>query len=121
MDQLRNKLLSIQKEEILREFMGEEYLSSSQEEKDRIYEYIGSRVEQEVDVMLREFIYNYNKSSPQAKQNFWMQIIFTFINIVLTIGIAFAVNEKAWVFVSILGIVSFVTHFIPHIQSRNGG
>lgn len=121
MDQLRNKLFNIQKEEILKEFMKEGYLSATQEEKDNIFEPIRGTVELEVDRMLKEFIYNYNSSSPQVKQNFWLQVVLTFINITSTIGVAFAVNEKSWVFVTLLGLVSFATNFVPLIQIKVGG
>jgi hypothetical protein len=99
-------------EETLREFLGENLQTTSIDEKQRLLEILRKRgeIDREVELILNAFQAEIEQNSPAKRKRKITTAIFSGIYLILTIAIAYAVNEKAWVFVSILAVLNIILY-----------
>lgn len=101
----------------LREYLGDRFNVASSEEKTGLLSTLRRRgeIDREVENVLNTFANEIQRDSAGAKKKKIRTLIIAGLNLIITIGMAYAVNEKAWVFVSILGVINLVVIALPII------
>lgn len=113
MSNLRDLLIQHQYEIVLKGHFGDDFSSTTEEEKQSIISLVAFQVAHDVDVMLNQYIEYAKLISPQEKSNLKVDVAFTIINVVLTIALAYSVNEEAWKYVTFFAIISVVSYLAP--------
>lgn len=113
MSNLRDILIHHQYDIVLKEHFGNEYPSVSDEEKQSIISLVAFQVAHDVDLILNQYIEYAKLISPKEQNNIKVDIIFTVINVLLTIAIAYSVNVEAWIFVTFFAVLSIVSYSAP--------
>lgn len=119
MSNLRDTLLEIQREKTLKLLLADEYENASEEKKKHYLRVVDKQIEHDVDKMLQDFIISYKKDSPEAKKNRSLRWFYIILNVILTPGIAYAVNKEEWLFLAILSILMVVNQSLPHIYEKD--
>lgn len=101
--------------ETLKEYLGSRYLSVTVQEKEELLNTLRNRgeIDREIENVLNAFLHEIQKNSPDSRKRKIKAAIFAALNLLLTIGIAYAVNETAWVFVTLLAIANVVVIVLP--------
>lgn len=117
MNKLKDTLLEIQREKTLRLLLKEKYEQSTMEEREHYLSILGDQIERDVDDLINDFIRNYRRNEPNAVKNKKLRNVYIIANIVLTLAGAYAVNEKAWVYVVIIGLLMVCNQYLPFIYN----
>lgn len=115
MRNLRDILRGNVENETLREYLGEEQFSTADhQERERILNILRRRgeIEREIDLILNTFLEDIQKTSRPNKKRKLKAAIYAAINLILTIGIGYAVNETAWTFVWVLGVINVFVYIL---------
>lgn len=117
MSQLRNLLIQLHEEDTLKKLLGNEYEIATSEHKDYLLDIsrVRNQISIDVDVMLHEYVLSYQQNTPEAAKDNKLKWIYIFLNIVLSTGSAYAVNEEAWVFVTLLSCALLATQRLPFV------
>lgn len=118
MSDLRDILIQYQYEVVLKKHFGDDYYTVSDDEKKGIITLIEKSVALDVDSMLSEYVNYVKATSPVTKNNKLTEIVLAIINILLTIGLAYSVNEEAWVFVTLFGLINLITFIAPIFMKK---
>ncbi|PED63149.1 hypothetical protein [Bacillus toyonensis] len=119
MSQLRDTLLELQKEKTLRLLLGNRYDQATDAEKQHYLSVVGTQIENDVDVLLHQHVINYQSNTPVSRKGKKLKWVYIIVNVVLTILGAYAVNEKAWVYVVGIGIMTAINQCLPFIYERD--
>lgn len=118
MAQLRDILLETQKEKTLYALFQGQAENLTQEEKDHYLGILGDQIERDVDKLLHDYVITFNESTPVKKKGKRLRYFYTAFNIISNVGIAYAVNIEAWVFVTILSILLVGNQFLPFVYEE---
>lgn len=118
MSKLRELLKDIQKEKTLRLLLKDNYDNATEEHKSILINHVETQIDIDVDRMLNEFILQYQAGTPIAKKNRASMWVYIVGNLILTIGIGYAVNIQMWEFVWILGALSIGVQALPIIYRQ---
>lgn len=119
MSQLRDMLIELQQEKTLRILLGDQYDTATNEQKQHFLSIVGQQIEIDVDSMLHNYIIGYQANTPIAKKNHLLTIVYMVSNIILGIGVGYAVNKEDWVFVTIVGILMIANQVLPLIYTKD--
>lgn len=120
MSRLREELLEIQKEKFLKALLGTQYAAATEDQKNHFLFVIDDQIQIDVDKMLSEYILDQRVRSPEAQQSSKIKWVYIIMNIILSFGSAYAVNQEAWVFLGILGVLMVINQSLPFIYDKNG-
>ncbi|GFN31341.1 hypothetical protein [Paenibacillus xylaniclasticus] len=102
---LREILRRHQGELTLKNYLEDRYETTSIEEKNRLLGLVSKSIDEEVEKILQAFVAEVTKGSPASKRRRNFKLLSLGLTIVMTPSIAYAVNEEAWIFVTILSVV----------------
>lgn len=105
---IREILTNHQKEQVLREYLGGSYDGTSNKDKQSFLDAVKDTIEREVDNILRAFVEDVQKGSPERKRRKKLNVLNLIITVLTAPGIAYAVNIENWILVTILSIVLLV-------------
>lgn len=114
MSNLRNIVTLHVEQETLKEYYKTKLNSTLPREKEKTLKFLrtNGHIDQKVDKILKSFAEEVMEGSPEVKKRKKRSIAYNLVILVCTIGLAFAVNEKAWVFVSFLGIIQAIVQYL---------
>jgi fatty-acid desaturase len=115
MSRLRERLIAVHEEETLKKVLVDKYDTATPKEKEHLLSFLGDTIQRDVDKLIREEIDDYNENTPTKKKNKKMQILLIIIEVILTILIGFAVNDKSWGFVTGIGLAMIIVLILPLI------
>jgi hypothetical protein len=102
---LRNIVKQHLEEQALRNYLKSRYDQTPPREKKKFLEQVDSRIEAEVELILRSFVDDIQKGSPDKKRRRNIAIFNLVMTAILTPGIGYAVNIENWTFVWVLSVV----------------
>jgi hypothetical protein len=120
MSNIRQIVRANVEDETLRDYLGARYPSASHQDKQELLETLRRRgeIDREVENILNAFLHDIQRNSPSSKKRRIKISILAGLNLFLTVAIAYAVNEKAWVFLVFLGIANLVILIYPLINEE---
>lgn len=105
---LREIVRTHQEESALRKYLGKNYGSTSPQEKRKFIDAVKDSIDREVDLILNAFVADALKGSPAKKRKTYLTLLNLILTILITPGIAYAVNIENWALVGILSAVLLV-------------
>ncbi|KQL47929.1 hypothetical protein AN962_03720 [Bacillus sp. FJAT-21955] len=103
-------------EEVLLEFLGDDYLNATQEEKDRIIHGARGRslIESSVENIIQTFLQDIQKGSPDVKRARTYNIFAAAMTLLFSSGLGHAVNLENFAYgtVCFLGLIGIQTYTI---------
>lgn len=117
-NKLRETLIGLQQEEVLKSYMGDEYKHSSKEEREHFLSFVNDSIENDVDKMLNEYFDQKQKNLPDRKRNNTMMIIYTTLTIILTGLSGYVINRELWTIVVIIYVILIIVQSIPYFSDK---
>lgn len=102
---IREILIEYQEEQVLREYLGANYETTTASEKQRFINVVKKTIEREVDNILQTFVDDVQKGSPERRRRKKLSILNLVITALATPGIAYSVNIENWIVVVILSLI----------------
>ena len=90
-----------------------EYLQGNITEKHKILELISDTVTRQVDMILKAFVQDIQEGSPDINSRRKLKVLFAFLVIIASTGLAFAVNDKNMLFTTIFAMSILVVQIYP--------
>lgn len=118
MSQLRETLLEVQKEKTLRLLLGIRYDQATDQEKAHYLSVLGNQIEVDVDRLLNEYILSYQQNTPVRRKSKKLRWVYITGNTILGLAGAYAVNEKAWVFVGFIAVMMIINQYLPFVYNE---
>ncbi|KPH76063.1 hypothetical protein [Oceanobacillus caeni] len=116
--QLREMLIEIQKEEALREFLGDKFNEATDGEKEHFLSFVINEINNDVDKMLNEHVEQHLRNLPEQKSHIKLMIFYTSFSILLTGLSGYAINEKNWAVVVFAYVLLIATQSLPYIINK---
>lgn len=104
-DSLRSIVRKHAEDVVLRNYLGKNYNTASPKEKKKYLKSVETMIEQKVETILRTFVEDIQKDSPERKRRKNWAILLLTITGLITPGIAYAVNIENWALTAILSVV----------------
>lgn len=118
-NKLRDKLIALQREETLRQYLGNNYENASESEKDHFLSFVDEQIHNDVDKMLNEFVEQRLNTSPEKKKNNIITYIYTVLTLILTGLSSYLVNDENWSVVIIIYIILILVQTIPYVVNKD--
>jgi len=115
---LRDTLIKIQEEEVLKEYLGDAYDNATPQEKEKFLSYVKDSIEDDVDKMLNEHVQQHIKKSPEKKSHNKLMMFYTTFSVLLTGLSGYGINEKDWYIVIIAYTLLIATQSLPYIINK---
>ena len=113
MKNLRDIVRSHIEAETLKEYLQGNYDTTSITEKHKILELISDTVTRQVDMILKAFVQDIQEGSPDINSRRKLKVLFAFLVIIASTGLAFAVNDKNMLFTTIFAMSILVVQIYP--------
>ncbi|MED3716049.1 hypothetical protein P4518_01430 [Geobacillus thermodenitrificans] len=104
-DNIRAIIRRHQEEQALRQYLGERYDTTPDEEKRRFLNAVNDIIEREVDSILRAFVEEAQIGSPERKRRRRQNILNLVVTLICTPAIGYAVNIENWIIVGFFSLV----------------
>jgi|SRR5579875_1870516 len=118
MSQLRNTLLELQKEKTLKLLLGNDYDTASEDQKQHYLSVVGDQIERDVDLMLHEYVINFQSNTPVSRKGKKLKWVYIVGNVSLGILLAYAVNKEQWVFAIGIGVLTVINQYLPFVYEK---
>ncbi len=115
---LREMLIEMQKEEVLKEYLGDSYEKASRQEKDSFLSYVIENIENSVDKMLNDHVEQHIKNAPEKKDHNRLMLFYTSFSVALTALLGYAFNEENLILIIISYALLVGTQSLPYIVNQ---
>ncbi len=118
MSQLRKILRDVQEEKTLKLLLKDNYHQATNEERQYYLSIVDDQIEKDVDLMLHDYILNYQSNSPVNKKNKSLRWVYIVGNVASAGLLGYAINQESWILAIGMGIWSIINQYLPFIYDK---